>query len=326
VSRVAAFSFVFLSAFSAPASAQDDADVQAAARAFQQGQEAQLRGDYGRAAELFELANNLAPSPQAVRSALRNHQAAGNRARAATLALTAQREHAGDADTMALASEILAEAQAALARVRVRCTPACGVVVDGRAVWTETATELEIFVEPGARSIRATWSSGRAETRALDLAAGQRAELELAEPSAPEEPPPVEPPPAEPPPVVAPPTPVDEDDGGLSPAFFWTGVALTAAMGGVYFWSLADTLSLRDDYEDDPTEARYRNGRDARTRSIALGTVALALAAGTAALGIFGTDWDGDGEESVARVRPDLRIGPGGAFASLVCSFGGDSL
>jgi tungstate transport system substrate-binding protein len=43
-------------------------------------------GDYARAAELFELADRAAPSPAALRSALRNHQAAGRTARAASLA------------------------------------------------------------------------------------------------------------------------------------------------------------------------------------------------------------------------------------------------
>jgi hypothetical protein len=53
-----------------PAFAQED--VQAASAAFAEAQRAQLRGDFPRAAELFEIADQAAPSPAALRSAIRN--------------------------------------------------------------------------------------------------------------------------------------------------------------------------------------------------------------------------------------------------------------
>ena len=65
---------------------QSSPDLQAAAEAFQQGQRAQVRGDFAQAAEMFDLANHSAPSAAALRSAIRMHQSAGHHAAAATRA------------------------------------------------------------------------------------------------------------------------------------------------------------------------------------------------------------------------------------------------
>ncbi|MBC7975135.1 MAG: hypothetical protein H7138_09135, partial [Myxococcales bacterium] len=50
------------------------ADVSAAARAFSDGQAAQLEGNHERAAQSFELAFNIAPAREALRSAVRARQ------------------------------------------------------------------------------------------------------------------------------------------------------------------------------------------------------------------------------------------------------------
>jgi hypothetical protein len=81
--------------------------VTAAAAAYQEAQQAQLVRDYARAAELFELADRAAPSPAALRSALRNHQAASHTARAASLALLARDRDAADAQSAQLAAAVL---------------------------------------------------------------------------------------------------------------------------------------------------------------------------------------------------------------------------
>src|SRR5688572_12759748 len=52
-------------------------DVSGAASAYSRGQQADLTGDHATAAELYELANSLAPSPEALRSALRARRNAG---------------------------------------------------------------------------------------------------------------------------------------------------------------------------------------------------------------------------------------------------------
>ena len=59
------------------------ADVNGAAKAFSQAQEAMLSGDSARAADLYELADELAPSAPALRNATRARLAAGHYASAA---------------------------------------------------------------------------------------------------------------------------------------------------------------------------------------------------------------------------------------------------
>ena len=61
-------------------------DVNGAAKAFSQAQQAMLAGDTARAAEMYELADELAPSAPALRNAARARLAAGHDATAATLA------------------------------------------------------------------------------------------------------------------------------------------------------------------------------------------------------------------------------------------------
>ncbi|MFK8002487.1 MAG: hypothetical protein AB8H86_23050, partial [Polyangiales bacterium] len=75
--RIWVLSAVVVFANVAFANAQESVDVQAAARAYEQGQLAQLQNDYARAARFFEIAHRAAPAAAAIRSAIRNHHAAG---------------------------------------------------------------------------------------------------------------------------------------------------------------------------------------------------------------------------------------------------------
>src|SRR5215470_8692517 len=63
-------------ALAAPRAARAD-DVSGAANAFSRAQKAELSGDFAAAAELYELADGLAPAPEALRSALRSRKSAG---------------------------------------------------------------------------------------------------------------------------------------------------------------------------------------------------------------------------------------------------------
>src|SRR5215471_1222148 len=98
---------------------QAHADVSAAARAFSDGQSAQLEGDYDRAAQLFELAYANAPSKEALRSAVRARQQAGQLARAATLAEILLARHGDDSTSAKLASDVIAEARPKFGRITV---------------------------------------------------------------------------------------------------------------------------------------------------------------------------------------------------------------
>src|SRR3954451_24716015 len=59
-----------------PRTARAD-DVSGAANAFSRAQKAELSADFAAAAELYELADSLAPAPEALRSALRARKSAG---------------------------------------------------------------------------------------------------------------------------------------------------------------------------------------------------------------------------------------------------------
>ena len=299
-------------ALAASASAQD---VQAAAAAFAQGQRAQLRGDHARAAELFELADQSAPSPEALRSAIRNHAQATQLARAATLSARALERYPDDDATRALAEETLAAAESSVGRLSVRCAPACNLTLDGRAAVVEPRDEIVLYLDPGPRELRATWTDREAPTQRVTLAAGEsaRVSFEGVVPE-PEPEPAVEPEPeveVEVEPEAPAPVPASSaDGGGVTPVLFFVGAGLTALAGGLSIWSGLDTLSARDAYVENPTRAGYENGTALETRTNVLFFSTLGLAAVTAVLAIF-TDWDDDSADV------SLTVGPGGAFASL---------
>jgi len=279
------------------ASAQTPApDVTSAAAAFQEGQRLQLAREYARAAEMFELADGSAPSPAALRSAMRNHQAAGHRARAASLALRAQERDATDAQSVALATEILAAESPQLARLSLRCAPACTLTLEGRVVSSRPSAVHALFVDPGDRALEIVWGPGRSRTRALTLTAGQQIELELDAPAAAPSPEPPPPPPPQPvvvvrpvvtPPVVAPP-PAERP---LPPVVFLVGAGLTVVSAGILVWSGLDTLDARDAYVQTPSESGYNDGVSRQTRTNALLGTTVGLGVATAVVGLFFTRW-----------------------------------
>ncbi len=294
-------------------------DVAAAAAAFQEGQRLQLGREYARAAEMFELADGAAPSPAALRSAIRNHLAAGQRARAASLALRAQTRDAADPQSVALAAEVQASEGPQLARVSVRCTPACTLSVDGRAVSSQTAAAHAFYADPGPRALEIVWGPGRTRSRPLTLAAGQQTELELEAPPEPPTPPPT-PPPA-PVIVVTPPPPApiqvapEAPPRPLSPVIFAVGAGLTAVSAGLLLWSGLDTLEARDAYVQSPSEAGYNDGvsREVRT-NVLLGTT-LGLGVATAVVGVFFTRWRArPATPTLTPTAGGVSLGLGGAF------------
>lgn len=305
--------FLFASGWLASAaSAQDASDVQAAAAAFGEAQRAQLRGDYARAAELFDVADRSAPSPEALRSAIRNYRAATRIARAATLSGRALERYPDDVETRALAEEVLADAAPSLARVEVRCEPACALAVDGRAAWHEDVTELALFIAPGSHRLAASWPDGQDLVRELELRAGASEVLSLAPPERAVEP--LAPEPRAPEVTTPPPS---AEAGGIDPVFFGIGAAVTAVGLGLTIWSGVDTLAARDAYVANPTRAGYEDGvgLEWRTNGLLFGTIAFAAA--SAVLALF-TDFGGGAAVDVA-----IAPAPGGAHALLSGRFEG---
>ena len=304
-------------------------DLQAAAAAFAEAQRAQIRGDYAQAADLFELADRSAPSAAALRSAIRNHRAAGQISRAATLALRAQALYPSDAETQAVATEVIAASAASLGRLRVRCEPACSVAIDGRAATTSPRAELDLFLDPGARAVVASWPEREAVREALTIEAGAERTLELRAPEpvaahVEEEAPAADEAPVED--AIAMPAPPPPADRGITPIVFGIGAGLTAIAAGAGIASGVDTLSARDAYEADPTRARYEDGVDRQWRTNGLFIGAAVLGVATVVIAFF-TDWGGapEPEQAGASVRPWVLAGPEGAAVGFSTDFGGDT-
>lgn len=305
---------------SGAASAQPGGDIAAAAAAFQEGQRAQLTQDFPRAAEMFELADAASPSPAALRSAIRNRQAATQLARAATLALRARARDASDPQSAQLAAEVLDALTPRLARISLRCNPSCALLVDGGALSHGASEAHELFVDPGDHTLAASWSPGRARRAPITAVAGAQLTLileappeapaptpvELTPPPARAAPPPLPPPPPPPPPVARRP---------LSPWLFWSALGATAISGGVLVWSGVDTLSARDAYAARPSEQGYLDGVGLQTRTNVLIATTATLAAATALAAVF-TEWRGAPSTQLA-----LTPLGGGALLGMVGSF-----
>jgi hypothetical protein len=299
-------------ALATPLAAQAQNDVVAAANAFEQGQRAELSGESARAAELYELADRMAPAPEALRNATRMRLAAGQPVAAATRAEELLRRYPDDTESKELAQEVLRRTRPELGRVTVRCAVRCTVVVDGLAIATAYAREHVTYVQPGDHTLEARFEDGGVSSLPVKVGAGEASQLEAVH----------VPPPPKP---VEPPASIDTSSasGGadtlaakkrLSPITFWVLGGATAAVGGVTLWSGLDLLSARDDFKSDktPTRKEFNEGesKDLRT-SLLLGSTA-ALAAATVVVALF-TDFDGP-TPSVAFDEHGARLGLRGAF------------
>lgn len=267
------------------------ADVAAAAEAFGNAQRAELAHDYARAAEFYELADSMAPSPEALRSAAKTRFAAGDKAVAATLALGLQRRYTSDPISSEVAERILEETRDVLVQVDVRCDRPCVVSVEGRAVGDTRALSHHFFAEPGVLDLSAGFERGVYAETSIEGEAGQVTAVQMQRPSVPA--------PSDASNDVAIGTTSDPiDDGGrrptkrgrLRPAYFAVGAVLTVGSGAALLWSGLDVLNQNDRYEADPTRARFDSGRRAEVRTNVLIATTATMGVATVVLGVF-TDW-----------------------------------
>ncbi len=287
------------------------ADVSAAARAFSDGQAAQLEGNYERAAQSFELAFHIAPAREALRSAVRARQLANQLPRAATLAHLLLAQYADDAVSAKLANDVLAEARTRLARIAVTCAPACTLAVGGRAISLDAAPSHVVFTSPGHQVLEVTFAGNRSVTREVTLTAGDELTLPIEPP-----PPPVSRPAAAPPA----PRPVAEAraERGLPPAFAIAGGVATLALASITVWSGLDTNDAHDAYVAAPTHEAFTAGQAKQLRTNILLGSSIAAGVGTSVIAVFWTRWRGS-----PRPPADVAIRPtnGGVTLSLGGSF-----
>lgn len=267
-------------------------EVEAAAEAFSNAQKAELAHDFRRAAEFYELADELAPSPEALRSAAKNRLVAEQPALAATHAAALLRRYPESDRSRALAAEVLDSARSRVARVSVRCDEPCLVSSDELAVVDDRALAHTFYVAVGTHTVGASFGEGQRVTETIDATAGSTIELEIAAPEpSPEPPAPRVTPAASVPRDAPPPRPPPRPRARLSPVFFGVGAALTAGLGATLIWSGTDVLSSNRDYEADPTREGFDDGRAAERRTNALIGATAAVGAATVVLAVF-TDWN----------------------------------
>lgn len=291
--------------YGAPALAQD---VTAAANAYSKAQKAEVAGRHDEAAELYELADSIAPTPEALRSALRARLAAGQLSTAAGHAETLLARYPDDAESKKLATDTLDKAGKKLARLEAHCSPReCSLAVDGAAASPDPKTDHVIWIEAGSHEVVAVFGSSRAEPRSFEAKVGDRQQLAFEAP--PEK--------ARVAPTAKPSEagtdaaagPVDRGvapkaSRGLSPTYFIVGAVVTVGLGAASTWSGLDVLSAHDDYEKKPTESAYQDGLDRQRRTNVLLGATGVFALSTVIVGVF-TDWSGGPEGSAA-----LRVAP----------------
>jgi len=316
------------SAFSvAPAALAQD--VAGAASAYSRGQQADLSGDHSTAAELYELANSLAPSQEALRSALRARRNAGQLTIAAGHAETLLELYPEDEKSAEIAKAVLEEAKAKLVRYVIECEPkACNVVVDGAAVTTVTKEEHVIYLEPGDHEVSGSFGSAQSSPQKTSGEAGEDKSLTFKAPAES----------SRPRAFARGSGQLDAmsdmgpraSSGGLSPVFFVAGAVVTAGLAAASVWSGMDTLSAHDDYQAERTsqtdlqrgKQEYQEGRDKQLRTNILIGAAAGAAVITGILAIV-TDWDGQTTTAAKAPRLQMATHPiiGGGAMSLKGSF-----
>lgn len=288
-------------------------DVMGAAKAFSRAQKAELAGDHALAAELFELADSLAPSPEALRSALRSRQAAGQLGTAALHAESLRKRYPNDDTSQNLAQTTIMLAKQTLMRLEIECKPrACTLLVDDAAAAIESDNHHVIYVEPGQHEVIAAFDDAQSDPQFIDAEAGKRDSLVFVySPDTAREsdkaPLPTETKPS----TDSSPTELKKatHDEGLSIWYFLSGVAVTVGAGAATLWSGLDVLDLHDKYEKNRTQQLYDSGLDKELRTNVLIGVTAALGAATCVLAIF-TQWD-DSIEADTQSDDQTAIGIG---------------
>jgi len=300
------------------ASAQED--VIGAARAFSRAQKADLAGDYEMAAELFELADSLSPSPEALRSALRSRKAAGQLSTAALHAESLRIRYPYDTKSQELVRDTVLLAKQKLMRFEIECRPrVCTLMVDDAAAVIRPGDRHVIYIKPGNHEVIAAFDDARSDPQFVDAKAGKRGSLLF----------------------IYKPNPVKEnkrtpsptginsnadssrtdlaaaDSGKLSIWYFLSGVAVTAGAGAATLWSGLDVLDLHDEYEKKQTQEMYESGLDRELRTNILIGITAAAGAATCVLALF-TQWDDSGEsDSQNDLQTSVSVGSNGGLLKI---------
>jgi hypothetical protein len=278
--------------------------IREAAEAFDRGREAYKSEDYVSAAEQFERADALAPSPTALEYAIRSRDRATQLDRAATLAALVSKRYPDNTTLGKVASDAQERARASLFELSVQCSDPCDLAVDDKIVPGTADITRTLFLPAGHHSVRAGFGSETAGSEEVDAKAGGKGNVSFEAPA-----PAGSAPPITAPPVSAGPPHAGADKtsrSGWSPVVFWIGAGITGAAGIATAWSGIDTLNnpgkekIKEDCrpEEGTSCSAYQEGlSNQRRTNILLGATA-AVGVTTILIGVLATDWGGSSAPS----------------------------
>ena len=274
--------------------------------------------DPARAAEMYELADDLAPSAAALRNAARARLAAGHTATAATLAAQLLQRYSNEKDSRRVAEAILGELAPKLGQLEITCSEECTLTLEGKAASSSKARTVHtLYVQPGARTLGATFSANREEKRQLTVRAGSSTPIRM---DAPPLPAPVVAPSPTPDaqPVVstplshpsAEPPPRRIESHGIGRTWFVVSAVVTVGLGAGATWQGITTMKTRDEIEaaNDAGNAPlasslYDRGRSEQLRTNILIGATAAAGITTVVLGLV-TNWSGESERREIAIKP----------------------
>jgi hypothetical protein len=261
---------------------------------FKAGVRAFVQHKYVEAAELFEKANDVVPSHKALFNAADAWEKGGELVTAAMrfrqfLEVAPESDKARD-DAQTRLEALIAK----VGRLELAGEDARDVAVDGAS-----ATLGELLVAPGEHVVTATVGDHSIEKR-VTVEAGALLRV-LLEP----------PPPPEPVATIEDEAPSPEEersDKGMSPTVFYVGLGVTTVLAGATAWSGMDTRSQREDFDANPTAEGYDEGVAAQKRTNVLLGITAAAGVTTAALGLFGVQWDQRAEVALSPHAASVRL------------------
>lgn len=289
--------------------------IEFAAHEHDLGYRAYTAKQYDEAATHFENAYFAAPNPAELRSAIRARRDAGELARAASLAAIGQRKYPDDAALAKTVDETMTAAKPKVFEVRITSPEECNVAVDQKVVAAEKVRDFRFFVDPGKHDLLVGWSDDRTKHVPIDATAGGAQTLTLT-------PPPIPPKPVGRPGEVEGPPPTSKPFG---PVVFFIGAGLTAVGAGLTIWSGIDTenhpgtAAVKADCVGQGTSCpEYQQGLSSQTRTNVLLAATGGVAAVTAVVGIFFTQWSHPGPRAeeppvAAGLHLEPVVGPGAA-------------
>lgn len=310
--------------------APDPAKVKRAADEFDLGVASFKSKQFDEAAQHFEAADEAVPGTKTLRLAIRARSEAGQGSRAATLAAQAIERYSADAETAKLAKDTIAKFEGQLHKVQVSCASPCLLAIGTRTVHGNATTRWVLYVDPGKTTLNASFfgnTTSRPQT--ITATAGGKTDLRF-EPAEPVKPLPtasVTPtasvaPTATgtssseiPPDMTGAPTSTGPEadqppNKGIHPAFFITGLVLTAGAGGVLAWSGVDTLQnpgvdnvRKACAGKGPDCPEYKLGQENQLRTNILIGATAGVGATTVLLAIF-TRWSSGKQPAKTAILP----------------------